>query len=419
MSDLATGDDFALPITKSRPRLSNFQALWVSTATSNLADGIFKLALPLYAAHLTSSPALVAGVAFAIRLPWLVFALVAGVLADRFDRRRMMIAANGLRVVALGGLALAMALNVVTLPLLYLVALLLGILETLADTAGSSILPAIVESTGNLEKANTRLVGITTLTNEFIGPPIGGALAALSLALAIGTSSVLYAVAAAAIFLIAGTFRPKIVSQQPMWTEIKSGLRFVGAHGLLRTLVLIVAVMNFGWSAWMALMVLYVVAPGPGGLTEFGYGIMLTSIGIGGVLGIFVTQPILKRLGRHWAIGADIIGTLAMVAMPALTANPILIGIAAVIGGIGSTMWGIVVTSIRQQVVPDAMLGRVGGVFRLFSFGAMALGAAVAGAVAEIAGIPAVFALCAGLTALLLIPFARYVTPAAVGQAER
>jgi len=143
----------------ARPfRLSNFGALWSAAAAANLADGIFKLALPLLATRLTDSPALVAGVAFAVRLPWLLFALLAGVLADRFDRRQMMIAANAIRFIVLTLVVVVSLLDAMSLPILYVIALVLGIAETLADTASSSILPSIVRSE-DLEQANARLVG--------------------------------------------------------------------------------------------------------------------------------------------------------------------------------------------------------------------------------------------------------------------
>lgn len=390
-------------------RTSYFRALWSATAAANLADGIFKLALPLWATHFTTSPALVAGVAFAVRLPWLLFALLAGVLADRFDRRLMMIGANLIRFIILLLVVGIGAAGAMSLSILFVVAFVLGVAETLADTAGSSILPAIVGSDG-LERANARLVGATTVTNEFIGPPLGGALAAVSVALAFATSSALYLVAGISIFLISGTYKASSTRQRIV-TDIVGGLRFVWNDRLLRALVIVVAVMNLGWSAWLSIMVLYVVAPGPGGLSEFGYGVMLTSIGLGGLLGTVAAVPFVTRFGRRWAIAADIVGTLIMLGIPALTADAWMIGAAASIGGVGGAMWSIVVSSIRQQVVPDDMLGRTAGVFRLFGYGALPLGSALAGIIAEGFGLPAVFAVCAGLTIFLLIPFYRDITP--------
>lgn len=403
------------PITPffSISRISNFWILWFAIAASNLADGIFKLALPLLAIRYTDSPAVVAGVAFVIRLPWLLFALYAGVLADRFDRRRMMVSANIIRMIVLSALVLFAVLDRLSLPLLYIVALALGIAETLADTASSSILPSVVDKQ-DLDRANARVVGAMTVTNEFIGPPLGGALAAVSLALAFSTSSVLYLAAALALWFMAGTFRPAVTNQRHIHSDMLTGLRFVWNHALLRALVIIVAVMNIGWSAWASIIALYMVAPGPGGLSEFGYGVMLTSIGIGGFAGTLLAVPLVNRFGRRWAIGADILGTFIMMMLPALTSNALFIGAAAVIGGIGGAMWSIVVSSIRQKLVPDDMQGRTGGVFRLFGYGALPLGAALAGVVAEATSITAVFACCAFLTLMLFVPFFRVITSSAL-----
>jgi MFS family permease len=396
----------------ARLRLGNFWALWTATAFSNLADGVFKLALPLYALRVTDSPVLIAGLAFVMRLPWLLLSLPAGVLADVVDRRQIMIGANIARVVLLALIVVAMVSNTMTLPLLYLAALALGIAETLGDTAAATMTPMVVEP-HDLEKANARLVGAMTVTNEFIGPPLGGAIAAVSLGLSFVTSSVLYFVAGLALLMMFGSYRPVRLSAQPphLGRDVMEGLRFVWANDLLRRLLIIVAVMNLGWSAWSAVMVLYLVAPGPGGLTELGYGVLLTSIGIGGLVGSIITVPLTRWLSRKSLLGMDILGTALMLAVPALTANPWAIGAMGVLGGLGGAMWSIVAASIRQQIIPSDMQGRSGGIFRLFGFGALAVGAAIAGAVAEVAGIPAVFALFAVLNALLIIPFAGMQVP--------
>ena len=214
--------------------------------------------------------------------------------------------------------------------------------------------------------------------------------------------------------LLVGSFRPTTSSRPKLLTDISDGFRLVWRDPLLRTLVIIVAVMNIGWSAWLSMMVLYMVKPGPGGLSEFGFGLMLTSIGIGGLVGALLTVPLVNRIGRRWAIGADILGTFLMLTIPALSSNAWWIGGAAIIGGFGGSMWSIVVSSIRQQIIPDAMLGRTGGVFRLFGYGALPLGSALAGLIGEAFSIPAVFAFCGGATALLFIPFFRNITPTAL-----
>jgi MFS family permease len=395
----------------------NFVALWGSTTASNLADGLFQVALPLLALTLTRSPGLIAAVTFALTLPWLLFALPVGALVDRVDRRRMMLAANLLRVVGLALLTAAVTLGVASLPVVYLVAFVMGIAEVAADTAAQALLPAVV-APQQLERANARLLGAQTITNAFAGPALGGALAGIAVWLPLGTSGGCYAAAALGLALLRGTFRPGLGGQRRrLGAEIAEGLRFLLRHRLLRTLAVIVFVMNVGWASWLAVLVVYAVRPGPMGLSQFGFGLLFTALGAGGLAGTLITTPALRLLGRRWAIGADILGTVAMMATPALTANRWAVGAAAFLGGVGATMWTVLVTSIRQQAVPDRLLGRVSSAFRLFSLGAAPVGSALAGVIAQVADVRAVFAAAAVLSTLLLVPFFAVITNRAVAAA--
>ena len=155
----------------------NFARAMVASGFANLADGVLWVALPLLAVQLTRSPILIAGITVAARLPWLL-APVAGAFADRLDRRQSMVRVNLVRFVLLGGLALAVAVDVATLPMLYAVAVLLGMGETLFDTSAQSLLPAVVER-DQLTRANSRLFAVELVANTFIGPPLGGLLACL------------------------------------------------------------------------------------------------------------------------------------------------------------------------------------------------------------------------------------------------
>ncbi|MBA2633118.1 MAG: MFS transporter, partial [Chloroflexi bacterium] len=159
----------------------SYRRLWTATAASNLADGVFQVALPLTAVGITRSPAQVAGVTIAARLPWLTFALYAGALADRLDRRRTMIAVDVGRVVLIGMLAAVVALQAEQLWVLYVVALALGIGETIFDTAAQSVMPMVV-GRDQLSSANSRLFAAEIAMNRFVGPPIGGLLAGAALA---------------------------------------------------------------------------------------------------------------------------------------------------------------------------------------------------------------------------------------------
>jgi hypothetical protein len=150
--------------------------LWSASSLSNLADGLVKIALPLVAVTLTDSPGLVAGMALAVTLPWLLFALPAGALADRVDRRVAMVIANVVRAAGVAVLAVALVLGLESSPAaiwaLYAVALLLGTAETIYDTCAQSILPQVV-ARDQLPRANGRLLAAELTANEFVGPPLG------------------------------------------------------------------------------------------------------------------------------------------------------------------------------------------------------------------------------------------------------
>lgn len=397
----------------SRP----FAALWTASTASNLADGLFKLALPLYAATRAQSPSQVAGVMTALTLPWLLFSLPIGSLADRLDRRLLMVGAHLLRASVLAAFIMFILNTQAALLPLYIVAFTLGVAEVVADTAASALLPSVVEP-GKLEVANARLVGSVTIGNEFVGPALGGVLFALSIAAPFGTSAALYLGAAGALFYLRGSFRAVREAGHVQFSEVFEGLTFLWHHRLLRILAILVMGMNLCWAAWLTLMPLYAVAPGPLRLSVPQYGLLLTCLGVGGVLGTLLAVPAQRLVGQRWVIGADILGTIVMLLAPALFLNPWLIGVAALVGGAGSTMWGIVVSSVRQRVVPNAVLGRVSAALRLFGYGAYPLGAALAGTLAERVGIQGVFVLCALLSFALLIPFLLGVTNRTLAEAQ-
>jgi MFS family permease len=395
-----------------------FAALWFASTGSNLADGLFRLALPLFAATLTRTPGQVAGVMTALTLPWLLLALPAGSLADRLDRRLLVIAAQLLRaalLIILVGLVLGTETPAL---LLYALAFALGSAEVVADTAAAALVPAVAGPDA-LEEANARLVGSLTAGNEFAGPALGGMLFTLSAAAPFGVSAGLCLASAAALTRLRGSFRPVRTAARNWCSEILEGLTFLWRHGLLRTLALLVLVMNFCWAAWLTLMPLHAVSSEALNLTAAGYGLLLACLGAGGILGTLLVLPARRLLGQRRTLGIDLLGTLVMLLMPALTANPWLIGLAALAGGAGSTMWSVLVSSIRQRTVSDALQGRVGAALRLFGFGAFPLGAATAGIVAEITGIRMVFLICSFLVLSLFLPFIRGVTEAELAKATR
>jgi MFS family permease len=380
-----------------------YRRLLASSAASNLADGLVKVAFPLLAARLTRSPALVAGVAVAASLPWLVAALPAGALADRLDRRAAMVGANAVRVVLLAALTAAVAGELATIWLLYVIAFGLGLAETLFDTSAQSLLPALVRRE-QLSRANGRLYAVELTTNQFVGPPLGSALVAASLTLAFVSPAGLFLLAAVVLARLPGNHRPERGLQPTtLAADIREGLVFLWRHRLLRTTAIMVGVMNLAVTAAMSIFVLYAVGPrSEVGLTETLYGLLLSTFAAGSLIGSLTAERLERVLGRGRALKVTIVLSSVAVGTPALTGSPWLIGLAFGAGGVGIVLWNVIVVSFRQRVTPNALLGRVNAGFRLLAWGTMPLGGLLGGLVGELFGLHTVFVVAAVMTAVLL-----------------
>ncbi len=409
-------------VTTSRPspeRLSaSFWRLCSASAASNLADGIVKVGLPLVAVGLTDSPVLVAGVAMAFSLPWLLVALPAGALVDRLDRRKVMLAANTLRAALFGATALAVTLDVTSIWLLYVVAFGAGVAETLYDTSAQSILPQVV-ARDVLPQANGRLHFVELAANQFVGPPLAGFLVAGGAVLAVAGPAGLWAVAVAALLLVRGRFRVERDRPTALRADITEGLRFLWRHRLLRTLAVMVGGSNFTTSAVLAVLVLYAVGSDSAmGLTEPGYGLLLTALAAGIMLGSLVAARIERWLGRPLSLGTSLLACAAVVGIPALSTNPLVLGAVFLAGGVLIATWNVITVSLRQLITPERLLGRVNSGYRMLAWGSLPLGAAAGGLLAEWFGLRAVFAIM-GVLALSLLLGMFWVTDSAIHAAER
>jgi len=394
-----------------RPPVRRNTAVLVGfTAATNLADGVMKMALPLIAAQLSSSPAQVTAVSLTLTAPWLLIALHVGVLVDRFDRRRLLWIANAMRLAAMGWLTATAATGGLSLASLLAAGTVLGVAEVIAGTAGSAIVPAAVPLEGR-ERANAWVSGAETVCQEFAGPFVGGLLMATGTSLALGATWAAYALAAPTLLLLAGRFRADHGAAAPVSVnaQIAEGVRYLWRHRLLRTLALILTVLCAVWGGWLALIPLY--ARTEMGLSAGQYGVVLSALGVGGLFGALTVTTINRILGVRWAMFADLLGTAAMAALPAVTTQMWAVAAGAFLGGMGGTLWTVNSRTIIQRLVPDELLGRFGAASRLFSWGAMPIGAALMGLIGELAGLRLAFAVFAVATAATLVPFLRTATP--------
>lgn len=395
---------------------TNFWRLWGASAVSNLADGIFFIVLPLLAVRLTDSPLLISGLALVSRLPWLVFVLIAGALADRMDRRRTMRNVQLFRVVAVGVLVVLSLVDSLSLPVLYVAALALGVAETFFDTAAQSILPSIVGK-DQLPSANGRLYGVELVANQFVGPPLGGLLIVISLPLALGSSVIGYAIAAVGLSIIVGNFKPVRAGPPTRLTaDIGEGLRYLWDRPVLRTLAMMVGVMNLASAATQAIFVLF--ALGPMGLSEPEFGVLITTFAIGSLAGSFTAAALQRRFGRVPLLFACVIVTAVGFAVPAFTTNVFIIGGSFAITGLFIVVWNVITVSLRQRIVPDHLLGRLNSAYRLLAWGTQPIGALAGGLVGQFIGLQAVF-IMAGVLGLTLLLTRAVLTEDALRAAER
>lgn len=391
------------------PLSTHFWRFWAAHAVSNLADGIFRIALPLLAVQLTRSPLVISGVALALALPWLLMSVPVGALIDRWDRRIALLYANCARILLLSLALLLLVMEQLPIVLFYLLAFGLGATETVADTAAGAMLPAMVPHP-QIQTANARLFGVQTVTNQFLGPPLGSALASLGGIFALGSAGVLYLVTLLMLLPLRGRFAPQAPRASRLLAEIGAGLRFVWRSPELRLMITLLAGLNLCWSAFYALFVLYAVAPGPLGLSAVEYGFVLASIGVGGTLGAGVVDVLPRSVGRQWLLIGDLLGSLLLFGATLLTVPFALLLVVGCIAGIAGTLSNVALASLRQRMVPDEMLGRVTGAARLFSYGALSLGAAGAGVVAQAVGVAGVFWGCIVFALVLLLMSLRRVT---------
>ncbi len=393
----------------------NFLVLWTTSITSYFIYWMMQLALSLFVNRLTRSPLLVSGVTFALIVPTFLFSLFAGALVDRYGRRRLLLIVTVIRLITFALAFLCALLDYLTLPLLYSIAFILGITQTLEEPALSAIVPMIVRR-ARLEWANTWLVGAQNFIS-LLALPLGGILASISSPLTMGIGGGCATIALIALLLLRGTFLPPPPTiRYHIVVEVIDGVRFLWKLPILRAIGLMAGTINACWGGYLAILVLYAVAPGPMKLSASEYGILLMGCSAGSVLGAILTVPLERWSGQHWSIGFNILGNAVMFVVPALTTNVWIIGGAAIVGGFTSPLWTITVASFIGRVLPTELQGRVNAAYRFFGEGLAAVGPLLGGLIAQFYGLRIAFILCACMTFLMLIPFFLVVTEEAMGQ---
>lgn len=392
---------------------SRFWRLFSANAVTNLGDGIGRICFPLLAVSYTREPLLIAGVAAAFFLPWLLFALASGVLVDRVDRRRAMIAANVVRAVLVGGFGLAVAAGMASIWLMYVVAFALGVAETVADSAANAMLPAVVKRE-QLESGNGRLQAAEVVGNAFLGAPIGAAVFAVAAAAPFLLNSAGYALAALVLLTLAGRYRPaRASSGVSVRRDVREGVGWIARHRTLRSLLLLTAMLAMSNEMAQALLVLFAIEEL--GLQPAAIGLFVLAAGVGGVLGGIVAPLLARRLPRAVLMTATTAGGALCYLVIGWLAHPVLSAVLYGLYGTFVIILNVVLMSLRQSVIPEQLFGRVQGAWRTVVWGALPVGGLLGGVMAGVVGLRGLFVLSAAAqlaVSVLMFFVVRRDTPA-------
>ena len=368
---------------------SNFRWLVASAWTTYLGDGFAISAGPLLVASQTRSPGLVALALLLQQLPYLLFGLVAGALSDRLDRRAIVVTVDLLRAAVLALLSASVMTGQVNVAVVLTAMFLLGTAEVFGTNAFATLLPMLV-SRAELPLGNARVQGGYVTMQQLIGPSVGAALFAIGMSAPFIGQAVLVTAGAAFVSRIALPRQNRQpVEARQVRRDIAEGVRWTIRHPAVRTLVLTILIFNITFGAAWSVLVLY--ARERLGLQSVGFGLLTTTSAVGGIIATLAYGWITSKvtLGNIMRVGL-IVETFTHLGL-ALTTSPAVAMAIFFVFGAHAFIWGTTSITVRQRVVPNELLGRVGSVNAIGVFGGLVVGAALGGAIAERWGVTGPF----------------------------
>ena len=368
---------------------TGFRWLLASSWTSNLGDGIALAAGPLLVASQTRDPRVVGLAVLLQYLPWLLFALFAGALADRLDRRRLVVTVDLLRAGVLVTLAAVIAMDALSVEVVLVALFLVATAEVFADSTSTTLLPMLVRRQ-DLAVANARMQSGFITVNQLAGPPLGAALFATGAMWPFASQAVLVAAGALLVSrVVLPAHRPAAEARTRVRADIVAGFRWVVGHAAVRTLILTIFTFNITFGAAWSVLVLY--ATDRLGMGEVGFGLLTTTMAVGGLAGTAAYGWITRRvsLGNIMRIGL-VVETLTHLALALTTVPGVALAIFFVFGA-HAFIWHTTSVTVRQRAVPSALQGRVGSVNAVGVYGGMVLGSGIGGLIAGRWGLTAPF----------------------------
>jgi len=365
-----------------------FRWLLASTVVNNAGDGVAISAGPLLVASQTRDPFLVSMALLSEYLPALLFGVVGGVAADRFDRRGMVVAVNLGRAFVLAVLVATIISGTVTIAVVLVALFVLGTAETFADSASSTLIPSLV-GREDLGIANARMQGAFVVMNQLVAPPIGAFLFAIGMALPFATNAAAFALGAVLVSRVVTSTKKEVEEGTSIRADMVEGIRWLVAHPPMRTLALTILTFNVTFGAAWSVLVLY--AGERLGMNAVGFGLLSTAVAVGGIVGTVSYGRLERRfsLGDIMRVGL-LIETSTHLSLALTTSPEVALATLAVFGAHAS-VWATTSTVVRQRAVPEELIGRVGGVYRVAIVGGLVIGTPIGGLLARTFGITAPF----------------------------
>lgn len=388
-------DQDTAPPARRRPggnllRHPEFRMLWLGQTASKVGTAITTVALPMVAVNvLDAGTFAVAALSAAVWLPWLVLGLPAGAWVDRLPHRQLMIVCDLVSAALLLSIPAAYALGVLTVPYLIGAALVIGAVSVFFTTACQVLLPAVVPRE-DVPEGNAKIQG-SEATAQLVGPSIGGLLAqwfgAVFGLLLDGAS---FLVSALCLARMRPTEKPEKTSDRSqrrdsnLTQEVATGLRFLFTNPYLRPLTLHTAVANLAAGGFEAIIVLFLlreVGANPGVV-----GLLIGITSVGGLLGALVTTRFARRFGTARGTLIAEFAAVPFVLLIPLTTHGyglVLFLVGGLVINAGTVVSAILTMGFRQTYCPPELLGRVTSASRFLAFGALPVGALLAGVAAS------------------------------------
>lgn len=384
-------------------RHAGFRNLWLAQTFSLLGTQVTLLAFPLLALLLLDASALEVSMLFAVEfLPILLLGLPAGAWVERMRKRPVLLVADGARAVALAAVPVAWALDLLTLPLLFAVAFVVGLGTLFFDVAQASYLPVIVPE-DQLADANAK-IEVSRSASQLAGPSAGGALVQfLTAPVAILLDALSYLASFVLLLFIKGRdIATPAEDRQGLNREIAEGLRFVVSHPLIRPLALCDAAANLAFAAVLALQVVF--AADDLHMSATAIGVALAVGNAGGLVGALLSGPLSTRFPPGPLLIASILLFSAGAALLPMSTGAVGFGAGLFVVYLGVVVYNVVGTTLRQLATPERLLGRMNATLRFIEWGTLPLGAALGGLLVAPLGLRTVLWIAAGVCVLSVLP---------------